>query len=112
MICLFVFIHAASPRSRLQYLQQPGTPWCDIRVYEVGQQGAINGPYQCVSSKLDNNRSSSGSISRSSAILQQLNAGMQGRGAGDQAGSQSQLEAAMKLPLMGYSHLVYVCYKP
>lgn len=75
---------AASPRSRLQYLLKPPTPWSSVLVYEVGQQGAMNGPYECSSSS---NNSSGGSSS------------------GDQ------LQEAMKLPLMGYSHLVYVCYK-
>jgi hypothetical protein len=25
---------------------------------------------------------------------------------------QHQLQEALKLPLLGYSHMVYVCYKP
>jgi hypothetical protein len=51
-----------------------------MTVYEVGQQGAMNGPFLC----------------SSKACSEQ----------------QLQLQEASKLPQMGYSHMVYVCYKP
>lgn len=80
---------AAAPKSRLQYLQTPATPWQRLVVYEVGQQGAMSGPFLCSSS------------SRS------------GGGAGQQQQEQQlALEQALQLPVMGYSHMVYVCNKP
>jgi hypothetical protein len=83
-------VFAASPKSRLQYLQTPAMPWQRLVVYEVGQQGAMSGPFLCSSS------------SRSS-------------GAGGQQQQQQEqlaLEQVLQLPLMGYSHIVYVCNKP
>ncbi len=38
-------MHTGSPRSRLPYLQRPETPWSALCVYEVGQQQALEGPY-------------------------------------------------------------------
>jgi hypothetical protein len=33
-------------------------------------------------------------------------------GVGGSEQQQQQLQEALKLPLLGYSHMVYVCYKP
>lgn len=71
-------------------------------VYEVGQQGAMSGPYVCSSSS-----GSSGRVVNSSQGSE--TAAAEGSG-GD--GHQAQLQEALKLPQMGYSHMVYVCYKP
>jgi len=103
---LLAFVRAAAPKSRLKYLQTPATPWQQLMVYEVGQQGAMSGPYICSS-----NGGSSGNDSDSSVVSS--NQGSQAaaaEGSGDDQ-HQAQLQEALKLPLMGYSHMVYVCYK-
>lgn len=38
---------AAAPASRLPFLRQPCTPWRALLTYEVGQQGALAGPWDC-----------------------------------------------------------------
>jgi hypothetical protein len=40
------------PRTRLKYLNRPEYGW-DVWVYEVGQQGALEGPYQLTGIKPD-----------------------------------------------------------
>lgn len=96
LLCLCV---AAAPKGRLQYLQQPSTPWTQLLVYEVGQQGAMHGPFLCSSSS---NISSSGGTSSSSSQADES----------APADVPGQLQEALQLPLLGYSHMVYVCYKP
>jgi hypothetical protein len=85
---------AASPRSRLRYLQTPATPWQRLLVYEVGQQGARTGPFACACGPAE------GQAAAAAATA-----------GGDQP-SQQDTDSVLKLPQLGYSHLVYVCFKP
>jgi hypothetical protein len=104
----------AAPKSRLKYLQTAATPWQQLLVYEVGQQGALAGPYSCSpsssSSSMDSLERSSCAVSSGSEDLQ--GAAAAAAAAATQPGSGAgELQEALQLPQMAYSHLVYVCCK-
>jgi hypothetical protein len=67
-------------------------PWASISVYEVGQRGALAGPFEV-----------------------RLGAGSGGGGGGGGGGDDEDglLSGAVgRLPEMGYSHMCYACVKP
>lgn len=90
---VYVCVTYAPPRTRLRYLQRPGQglAWGEVIFYEVGQQGAVEGPVVAVAG-----------------------AGRGGRG-GEAEGEALAVAAAAAeveaFPKMGYSHFVYVCTK-
>lgn len=110
---------AAAPKSRLKYLQTPATPWQQLLVYEVGQQGALAGPYHCCSSSTGSGGESAAAAGCSSSMpaAGSSEGTLQGSAAAATAAADSNsssgggLQEALQLPQMAYSHLVYVCCK-
>ncbi|KAF6262157.1 S-adenosyl-L-methionine-dependent methyltransferase [Scenedesmus sp. NREL 46B-D3] len=120
----YVMITSAAPESRLKYLQSTATPWQQLLVYEVGQQGALAGPYDCTTtSSSSSSSSSSGSSSSQDAADNSSSAAAGGSSGGveglttaaavesNSSSSAGELLEALQLPQMAYSHLVYVCCK-
>jgi hypothetical protein len=104
---------AAAPKSRLKYLQTPATPWQQLLVYEVGQQGALAGPYNCSSS---GSCADSATDQSSSECVPDSNTAATAAAAvaaaeNSNSSSEGGLQDAMQLPQMTYSHVVYVCCK-